>query len=46
MPNWCSTSYVVEGKENDLDSLYEILDRLGKMETPLGDNDFGPNWLG
>lgn len=46
MANYCTTSYVVEGGKKDLDSLFETMDRLGKMEKPLVDNGFGPNWLG
>ena len=46
MPNWCTTNFVVEGEQKDLDRLYEMMDRLGKMEKPLVENGFGPTWLG
>ena len=46
MPNWCTTNFVVEGEQKVLDSLYEMMDRLGKMKEPLVENGFGPTWLG
>ena len=46
MPNWCVTNYVVEGKKEELDDLYQKMKGLQGMEQPLVENGFGQTWLG
>ena len=46
MPNWCNTSYVIEGDVEEVKSLYETMKELQERETPLVKNDFGKTWLG
>lgn len=46
MPNWCSTTYCIEGDTNQLLSLYERMKVLQEMKEPLAANGFGSNWLG
>ena len=44
MPNWCTTSYVFRGKENEIKDFYnKIKSFISKERVP---NDFGNNWLG
>lgn len=44
MPNWCTTSYVFKGNENELKDFYnKIKSFMSKERVP---NDFGDNWLG
>lgn len=44
MPNWCTTSYVFRGNENELkDFSNKIKSFTSKERVP---NDFGDNWLG
>ena len=35
MPNICTTNYVIEGKKEELDALYQKMKELQKMEQPL-----------
>ena len=46
MPNICTTNYVIEGKKEELDALYQKMKELQEMEQPLVENSFGPTWLG
>ena len=46
MPNICTTNYVIEGKKEELDTLYQKMKELQEMEQPLVENNLGPTWLG
>ena len=46
MPNWCYTSYVIEGDKKEVKDLYCKLNGLLEMETSLLENGFGNGWLG
>jgi hypothetical protein len=46
MPNICTTNYVIEGKKEELDALYQKMKELQEMEKPLVENNLGPTWLG
>lgn len=46
MPNWCNTSYVFEGKKEEIADLHKKLQSLRGLPKPLVENDFGKLWLG
>ena len=46
MPNWCSTSYIVTGDENEVRDLYEKMRSLEEAEKPLEKNKFFTPSLG
>lgn len=46
MPNWCFTSYIFEGKKEEIADLYKKLQSLTELPKPLVENDFGKLWLG
>lgn len=46
MPNWCSSSYVIEGDKKEVKKLYGIMHGLEKRKTPAVKNGFGTAWLG
>ncbi len=46
MPNWCFTSYVLEGDEKEIKKLNKTLDQLMSRKQPVVKSDFGKNWLG
>jgi hypothetical protein len=46
MPNWCFSSYVFEGKKEEIADLHKKLQSLTELPTPLVENDFGKLWLG
>ena len=46
MPNICTTNYVFEGNNEELDALYQKMKELQEMEQPLVKNGLGPTWLG
>lgn len=46
MPNWCSTNYLVEGDEAQLNELYNAMKELTTAEESLVKNDFGKTWCG
>ena len=46
MANICTTNYVIEGKKEELDALYQKMKELQEMEQPLVENNLGPTWLG
>lgn len=47
MPNWCYTSYEVNGSKSDIDLLFNFIDEAcsGKWDK-TAHSDFGVNWLG
>ena len=46
MPNWCFSSYVIEGRKKELQSLHSKMKRLEKRKKSLVENGFGKTWLG
>ena len=44
MPNWCTTSYVFRGDENEIKDFYNKIKSFTSKERVL--NDFGNKWLG
>ena len=46
MPNWCYTSYVIDGKRKEVQSLFSKMNNLENRRKPLVDNSFGKTWLG
>ena len=46
MSNWCSTSYRIVGKKEEVADLYSKIQQLQNMEEPLEPNGFGNLWLG
>ena len=46
MPNWNFSSYVIEGKRKEVQSLYSKMNRLEKRKKSLVENGFGKTWLG
>ena len=46
MPNWCFSSYVLEGSEQEIKELDKTLVKLVSRKQPAVKNDFGKNWLG
>lgn len=46
MANWCYTSYVIDGKKKEIQSLFSKMNNLEKREKPLEGSDFGKKWLG
>ena len=46
MANWCYTSYVIDGKRKEVQSLFSKMSNLEKRRRPLVGNDFGNTWLG
>lgn len=46
MCNWCSTSYVIDGKTKEVQSLFSKMNNLENRKKPLLDNTFGKTWLG
>jgi hypothetical protein len=46
MPNICTTNYVIEGKKEELDALYQKMKELQEMKQPLVENNLGSTWLG
>ena len=46
MANICTTNYVIEGKREELDALYQKMKELQEMEQPLVENNLDPTWLG
>ena len=46
MPNWCFTTYKIEGDKKEIQDLYQKLNSLSERKESLIKNDFGKNWLG
>ena len=46
MCNWCYTSYVIDGKRKEVQSLFSKMNNLENRKKPLVDNTFGKTWLG
>ena len=44
MPNWCTTSYVFRGDENEIKDLYDKLKSFTSKKRIS--NEFGNFWLG
>lgn len=46
MPNWCCTTYAIEGDVMEVKSLYETMKELQERKEPSVENGFGTTWLG
>ena len=46
MPNWCYTSYKIEGDSKSLIDLYNKIVYLKQLDSPLVKNGFGNIWCG
>lgn len=46
MPNWCNTSYVFEGKKEEIADLHKKLQSLTELPKSLVENGYGKLWLG
>lgn len=46
MPNWCCTAYAIEGDAKELQSLYDLMNKLQEQKEPSVPNGFGSAWLG
>ena len=46
MPNWCFTTYAIEGNAQEVEKLYGIMKELGERKEPSVENGFGTTWLG
>ena len=46
MPNWCSTSYRIQGDSKELKQFNKLIQALEKRKHPLVKSDFGNLWLG
>ena len=46
MPNWCYTSYVIDGKRKEIQILFSKMNNLENRKKPLVGNTFGKRWLG
>lgn len=46
MPNWCSTTYRIQGDSKDINSFHKLIQRLEKRKKPYVPNGFGNLWLG
>jgi len=46
MPNWCLTSYVIDGRRKEVQSLFSKMNNLENRKKPLVGNTFGKTWLG
>ena len=46
MPNWCCTTYAIEGNAMEVKSLYETMKELQERKEPSVENGFGTTWLG
>lgn len=46
MPNWCCTAYAIEGDAKELQSLYDLMNKLQESKDPSVPNGFGTTWLG
>ena len=46
MCNWCYSSYVIDGKRKEVQSLFSKMNNLENRKKPLVDNTFGKTWLG
>ena len=41
MPNWCCTAYAIEGDAKELQSLYDLMNKLQESKDPSVPNGFG-----
>lgn len=46
MPNWCYTSYRIQGDLKEIKSFHKLIQSLQKRKKPLVPNGFGNLWLG
>ena len=46
MPNLCETVYKIAGKQEEVQSLFNLLTKLNNMKQPKVENGFGKLWLG
>lgn len=46
MPNWCETSYIIEGDHKEIYDLYHLMHKLEHRKASLLPNGFGKRWLG
>lgn len=46
MPNWCYTSYKIDGDSKSLTDLYNKIVYLKQLDSPLVKNGFGNLWCG
>ena len=46
MPNWCYTTYIIEGHKEDLEKIHNAIEYLNSLKEPYTENDFGNLWLG
>jgi hypothetical protein len=46
MPNWCYTSYIIEGDPETIDALDNLMSELEELPEPYVKSDFGNTWLG
>ena len=46
MPNWCSTSYRIQGDPKELKQFNKLIQALERRKKPLCKSDFGNLWLG
>ena len=46
MPNWCFSIVVAEGPKEQIDKLYNTMNKLENMPEPYSDNGFGKTWYG
>lgn len=44
MPNWCATDITIHGKDNEITSLWQHLQKA--TERSVVENGFGDTWLG
>ena len=45
-PNWCYTNIRCTGNTDEIEDLYNRMNRLQEMPAPLKPNGFGTTWLG
>lgn len=45
MPNWCLTSYVITGREDEVATVYKTLTKMKERKSLLP-NDWGSMWVG
>lgn len=46
MPNWCLSSYTIEGDKKEIDTLFSIMSELENLPQAAAKSDFGKRWLG
>ena len=46
MPNWCLSSYTIEGDKKEIDTLFSIMSELESLPQAAAKSDYGKRWLG